>query len=119
MDDIEEDSESVAIIKCANNELEEPPVKKKKEGIVQKLIGELFQPNFQLPHPMYPHYSNVAAELEMYTAAKRPDLDSDSLLWWNARRLLNPLMCKLVEKYFAFVATSVPSERQYIWECLC
>ena len=113
LDDIEEDSESVAIIECANNELEEPPVKKKKEGIVQKLIGELFQPNCQLPHPLSPHSSKVAKELEMYKAEKPPDLDSDPLLWWNARRLLYPLMCKLVEKYFAFVATSVPSERLF------
>jgi len=43
-------------------------------------------------------------------AEKSPDLDSDPLTWWNVRTLLYPFMCKLVEKYFAFVATSVPSE---------
>ena len=51
--------------------------------------------------------------MELYKAEKPLDLDSDPLTWWNTRRLIYPLMCKLVQKYFAFVATSVPSERLF------
>ena len=115
--DNEVDSESAEeITGCESEEISEvsePPVKKKKEGPVQKLIGELFHQHSQPSHPLSPHSSKVAKELELYKAEKSLDLDSDPIVWWNARRLLYPLMCKLVRKYFAFVATSVPSERLF------
>ena len=111
LDDVEVDSETVVdITERTSEETSEPPAKKKKEGPIQKLIGELFQQTSQSPHPLSPHSSKVARELELYKAEKPPDLDSIPLVWWNARKLLYPLMCKLVEKCFAFVATSVPSE---------
>ena len=112
----EVDSESAEeITECESEEIlevSEPPVKKKKEGPVQ-LIGELFHQHSQPSHPLSPHSSKVAKELELYKAERSLDLDSDPLVWWKARRLLYPLMCKLVRKYFAFVATSVPSERLF------
>ena len=114
-DIVEGDSETVEITECISEEIVivEPPAKKRKEGPVHKLIGELFHQHSQSSHPLSPHSSKVSKELELYKAEKSPDLDSDPLSWWNARRLLYPLMCKLVEKYFAFVATSVPSERLF------
>ena len=96
-----------------SNELTGLAIKKRKEGPVQKLIGKLFQPQSQPTHLLSPHSSKVAKELELYNAEKPLDLDSDPLTWWNNRRLIYPLMCKLVQKYYAFVATSVPSEHLF------
>ena len=78
--DVEVDSETVVdIIERTSEETTEPPPKKKKEGPIQKLIGELFQQTSQSPHPLPPHSSKVARELELYKAEKSFDLDSNFL----------------------------------------
>ena len=88
----------------------EPPSKKKK-GPVEKIIGELFESHTQQHLPL--HSDKVQKELDMYKAESPPDLDSDPLAWWSSRKELYPLMSKLVQRMFSFVATSVPSERLF------
>ena len=88
----------------------EPPTKKKK-GPVEKIIGELFESHTQQHLPL--HSDKVQKELDMYKAESPPDLDSDPLAWWSSRKELYPLMSKLVQRMFSFVATSVPSERLF------
>ena len=109
----EVDSESAEeITECKSEEIlevSEPPVKKKKKVQYRSSLEKHSQPS----HPLSPHSSKVAKELELYKAEKSLDLDSDPLVWWKARRLLYPLICKLVRKYFAFVVTSVPLERLF------
>ena len=60
------------------------------------------EPRFKLPHRT--HFTDKVIPAKY---------DAVRAIWWKARRLLYPLMCKLVRKYFAFVATSVPSERLF------
>ena len=70
LDDVEIDSETVVdITERTSEETSEPPAKK-KEGPIQTLIGELFQQTSQSPHPLSPHSSKVARELELYKAEK-------------------------------------------------
>ena len=99
----------------AQEEDEEPLAKKAKKGPVSKLLGDLFEQRSQSPS----FSDKVKRELELYQAERPAELDSNPLAWWKTRTSLYPLMRRLAQKIFSFVATSVPSETsfQYIWEC--
>ena len=52
-------------------------------------------------------------EVRRYNLEEVPDLDTNPLKWWSERSHLFPFLSQLVRKYFAVVATSVPSERLF------
>lgn len=90
---------------------EDPPSKRPKEspGAVSKLLGDLFKESTNVPL-----YSEIVSkEMELYKTEKLLELDGDPLQWWHKRQSIYPIMCKLVQKMFSFVATSVPSERLF------
>ena len=49
----------------------------------------------------------------MYKAEPPLNLYSDPLAWWSGRKALYSLICKLVQRMFSLVATSVPSKRLF------
>ena len=88
-----------------------PPSKRPKQssGAVSKLLGDLFEVSASAPL-----YSEaVTKEMELYKTEQLLELDSDPLQWWHERMSIYPIMCKLAQKTFSFVATSVPSERLF------
>ena len=90
--------------------LEMEPPSKKQKGPVANLLGDLFEEQSD-DAPL--HCDKVAKELELYKTEKVLELDSDPLEWWNARKHHYPIMLRLVQRVFCFVATSVPSERLF------
>ena len=92
-----------------SQETNEPPPKKHK-GPVSKLLGDLFKEQQQTESDVHVQFvDSVLKELEMYKAEKPADPEK----WWYRQKSLYPLMCRLVQKFFSFVATSIPSERLF------
>ena len=112
IDDVEDELLALEIPETTEQETaqesEEPPAKKKK-GPVSKLLGDLFEEQRQTPL----HSDSVSKEMELYKTEKPLELDSDPLKWWSKQRSVYPLMSRLVQKVFSFVATSVPSEQLF------
>ena len=67
--------------------------------MLQSYLGDLFEESDQF-------VDSVAKELEMYKAEKPIDLESDPLEWWYQRKTFHPLISRLVQRMFSFVATS-------------
>jgi len=71
------------------------------------------QANWRIISPklLLPLSSKVGKQLDLYKAEKSPDLDSNPLVWWNAKDyFIDNRYVQTGKKYFVFVATSVSLE---------
>ena len=85
-----------------------PPSKRPKQssGAVSKLLGDL-----SASAPLYSEA--VTKKMELYKMEQLLELDCDPLQWWHKILSIYPIICKLAQKMFSFVATSVPSRRLF------
>ena len=94
------------------------PAKKAKksdntETRFSKLLGEIFNNDSDDLSPRLAVSEKLKWEVSLYRVEKKADLDLDPLKWWKDRKLVYPLLTKLIKKRYSMVATSVPSERLF------
>ena len=94
------------------NMTELPPSKKQRSDTTTNtsaLLGDVFIQKSAIQSPA----EKARSEVRRYNLEEVPDLDTNPLKWWSERSHLFPFLSQLVRKYFAVVATSVPSERLF------
>lgn len=77
-------------------------------------MAELFNPLFKTEQSKQPgQRQQLRDEVFAYMAKDHVPVDSSPLSWWKAHESLYPNVARLVNRYLAVPATSVPSERVF------
>jgi hypothetical protein len=106
-------SQSADCAESVEPSTELPPSKKPRgddsTATTSALLGDVFIQKSSMQSPI----ERAKSEVRKYNLEEVPDLDADPMKWWAERSHLFSFLSQLVRKYFAVVATSVPSEQLF------